>query len=136
VTGDVVLVVGPEQLKLRVHSLILKATSKPFAAMLGPNWTKGHDKPDRDMPMEVLLPEDNAISLKYICAIAHYQNQMIPDDLTAQDVLGIAIMADKYDIVDALSLASRPWLLTSKKNSSRTYGSHSCGIFISEPKGF
>lgn len=43
VTGDVFLVVGPEQLKLRVHSLILKTTSKPFTAMLGPNWTKDHD---------------------------------------------------------------------------------------------
>lgn len=32
-TGDVFLVMGPEKLKLRIQSLILKAKSKPFAAM-------------------------------------------------------------------------------------------------------
>jgi hypothetical protein len=31
--GDVILVVGPEKVKLCVHSLFLKAASKPFSAM-------------------------------------------------------------------------------------------------------
>jgi hypothetical protein len=35
--GDVILVIGPEKVKLRVHSLFLKEASKPFSAMFGPD---------------------------------------------------------------------------------------------------
>jgi hypothetical protein len=58
--GDVILVVGPEKVKLRVHSLFLKAASKPFSAMFGPDWKEGHNMLGRDGPVEVPLPEDNA----------------------------------------------------------------------------
>ncbi|KAJ5278656.1 hypothetical protein N7478_004028 [Penicillium angulare] len=109
-SGDVFLVVGPEKLELRVQSLILKATSKTFAARLGPNWTKGHEQPSPEKPMEIHLPEDNAVSPKYICAVTHSRSQMIPKDLSAQDILDIAIVADKYFFVDALEMANRSWL--------------------------
>ena len=109
-TGDVFLIVGPEKLKLRVQSLILKATSKPFAAMLGPNWTQGREKPTPENPMEIELPEDNAVSFKYICAVTHSRSQMIPDDLSAQSIFDIAATADKYDLFSALELVSRLWL--------------------------
>jgi hypothetical protein len=117
-TGDVFLVIGPEKLKLCVQSLILKATSKPFAAMLGSNWTKGHEQPSPEKPMEITLPEDNAVSLKYICAITHSRSQMIPEDLSAQDILDIAIVADKYDLVDALEMANRSWLRMCEKDEA------------------
>ncbi|KAJ5751459.1 uncharacterized protein N7511_008424 [Penicillium nucicola] len=117
-TGDVFLVTGPEKLKLRVESLILKATSKPFAAMLGPNWTRGREQPSSEKPVEILLPEDNAVSLKYICAVTHSRSQMIPKDVSAQDILDIAILADKYDFFDALEMASRSWLQVCEKNEA------------------
>lgn len=136
VTGDVFLVVGPEQLKLRVHSLILKTTSKPFTAMLGPNWTKDHDQPNIDKPMEIPLPEDNAISIKYICAITHYQNQMVPETLAAQDVLEIAITADKYDVVDALALAIRPWLRACDKSAAELMLLATAAYLFRSPQAF
>ncbi|RFU34189.1 hypothetical protein B7463_g2175, partial [Scytalidium lignicola] len=108
--GDVVLVVGPEKVKLRVHSLFLKVVSKPFSAMLGPDWKEGHNILDRNGLAEILLPEDNATALKFICAIIHHQYEMVPQTLAAGDVLGIAVTADKYDCVKALTLASRNWL--------------------------
>lgn len=117
-TGDIFLVVGPEKLKLRVQSLILKATSKPFAAMLGPNWTKGYEQPSPEKPVKILLPEDNSVSLKYICAAIHSRSQMIPGNISAQDILEIAIVADKYDFVDALVLASRAWLRICENNEA------------------
>jgi hypothetical protein len=46
--GDVILVVGPEEVQLRVHSLFLKAASKPFSAMFGPDWREGHNMLGRD----------------------------------------------------------------------------------------
>ncbi|KAL2782445.1 hypothetical protein BJX66DRAFT_345827 [Aspergillus keveii] len=106
--GDVILVVGPERLKLRVHSLNLKATSRPFSAMLGPIWKEGRDLL-QDESVEILLPEDNAKAMEYICAVTH-QNKMMSHTMTPLDVLEVAVVADKYDLVDALRFASESWL--------------------------
>jgi hypothetical protein len=43
---------------------------------------------------------------------------MIPEDLSAQDILDIAIVADKYDFVDALEMANRSWLRICEKNEA------------------
>ncbi|EHK96442.1 hypothetical protein M7I_7836 [Glarea lozoyensis 74030] len=112
--GDVILVVGPEKMKLRVFSLFLKTASKPFSAMFGPDWKEGHDMLGRDGPVELLLPEDNASALKFICAIIHHRNNQVPQTLAAGDVLEVAVTADKYDCVDALKFASGNWLLPGK----------------------
>jgi hypothetical protein len=106
--GDVILVVGPEKIGLRVHSLNLKATSKPFSAMLGPIWKEGRDLL-QDESVEIPLPEDNAKALEYICAIIHHQNKMLPLTMTPLDVLEVAVVVDKYDLVDALRFASESW---------------------------
>jgi hypothetical protein len=108
--GDVILVVGPEKVKLRVYSLFLKAASKPFSAMFGPDWKEGRNLLGRDGPVELHLPEDNVTAMKVVCAIIHHQNKMVPQTLAASDVLGIAITADKYDCVDALKFAAGSWL--------------------------
>lgn len=115
--GDVILVVGPEMVKLRVHSLFLKAVSKPFSTMFEPDWKEGDNMLGRDGPVELLLPEDNAAAMKLICAIIHHQNKRIPQTLPASDVLGIAVTADKYDCVDALKFASENWLLPRKNKA-------------------
>ncbi|KAK1145669.1 hypothetical protein N8T08_003905 [Aspergillus melleus] len=117
-TGDVLLVTGPEKLTLRVQSLILKATSKVFATMLAPTWTKNHETPSPDKPMEMLFPEDNGTSLQYICAVTHSRGQMIPENLSPQDILDIAIVADKYDFIDALEMANRSWLRVCEKDEA------------------
>jgi len=115
--GDVILVVGPEKAKLRVQSLFLKAASKPFSAMFGPDWKEGHDTLDLDAPVELPLPEDNASALKLICAIIHHRNKKVPQSLAAGDVLGVAVIADKYDCVHALKFASGSWLRPGKNKA-------------------
>lgn len=115
--GDVILVVGQEKVKLRVYSLFLKAASKPFSAMFRPDWKEGHDMLDRDGPVEVLLPEDNAGALQLICAIIHHRNNKVPQTLAAGDVLRVAVTADKYDCVDALKFASGNWLRPGKNEA-------------------
>jgi hypothetical protein len=116
--GDVILVVGPEMVKLRVHSLFLKAASKPFSAMFGPDWKEGDNMLERDGPVELPLPEDNAAAMELICAIIHHRNEGIRHTLPARDVLGIAVTADKYDCVDALKFASQTWLCPSEHEAS------------------
>jgi hypothetical protein len=108
--GDLILIVGPEKAKLHVHSMMLRAVSKPFSAMFGPDWKEGHDLLDRDRPAEISLPEDNAAALKIICSIIHHQNKEVPHALAAGDVLAVAVTADKYDCVQALRFASDSWL--------------------------
>jgi hypothetical protein len=41
--GDLLLIVGPEETRLRVHSMSLMAASKPFSVMFGPDGKEGHD---------------------------------------------------------------------------------------------
>jgi hypothetical protein len=116
--GDVILIIGPEKVKLHVHSMCLKTASRPFSAMLGPHWKEGHDLLGHDGPMELLLPEDNAAAMKIICAIIHHRNKMVPPTLTASDVLAIAIAADKYECFEILEFARRSWLQPDGENTS------------------
>ena len=116
--GDVILVIGPEKVKLRVHSLFLKAASTPFSAMLGPDWKEGHDMLGRDRPVELPLPEGNAAALRIICAIIHHRNELVPRNLAAGDVFRIAVTADEYDCVNALEFASGSWLQPGEKTAT------------------
>lgn len=104
--GDVILGVRLEEVKLRVHSLFLKTASKPFSAMLRPDQKQGHTMLDQDGPVELPLTEDNAIAAKIICASIQHQNNKVSQTLAAGDVLGVALTADKYGLVDALKFAS------------------------------
>ena len=110
IDGDVILIVGAEKMKLRVYSLFLKAVSKPFSAMLGPDWKEGQDMLGRDGPVELPLPEGNAAALKIICAIVHHRSEIVPRNLTAGEIFRIAVTADEYDCFDALEFASGHWL--------------------------
>ncbi|KAF5712283.1 hypothetical protein FMUND_8557 [Fusarium mundagurra] len=108
--GDVILVVGPNKTKLRVKSMFLMAASKPFSAMLGPNWKEGHDMRCHDGPFELSLPEDDATAMDIICSVIHLQNDRIPQTLPARDILSVAIAADKYDYLNTLRFAEKAWL--------------------------
>jgi len=108
--GDLVLLVGPEAVKIRVHSLFLTKASKPFKAMLGPDWKEGHDIVSSKGPAEISLPDDDAPSLKAICAILHHQSDTVSQSLSAVKVLRIAVVADKYDWTKAMTLISSGWL--------------------------
>ena len=107
--GDVVLVVGPRQIQLRVHSRCLRCASKVFDAMFGSAWTEGQGL-CQESPREVLLPEDDANALHTICLVLHHRNDDVREGLTAREVLQIAILADKYDLGVALKYAKEQWL--------------------------
>lgn len=116
--GDLILIVGPEEAKLLVHSMLLRAVSRVFSVMFRPDWKEGQDLLDRDGPTELPLPEDNAAALKIICCIIHHRNREIPQTLAAGDILAVAVTADKYDCLHALRFASESWLRPSTGESS------------------
>jgi hypothetical protein len=107
--GDVVLVVGPQNVRLRIHSQFLRYASKVFDAMFRPQWSEGHGL-SKESPREVPLVEDNADALWTICCVIHHRNDNVPQSLTPFEVLQIAIEADKYDFSIALRYARKEWL--------------------------
>jgi hypothetical protein len=116
--GDCVLVVGPDMVKFRVHSLFLRTASKPFSAMFTPEWKEGDALRRQSRPPEILLPEDDATYMRLVCAVIHHKNQDVPANLSASDVLGVAITADKYDCVHAVKFAIDNWLRGRKDEAS------------------
>jgi hypothetical protein len=107
--GDVFLVVGKENVRLRVNSQSLRSASKAFAAMFGPRWSEGQSL-SKEVPTEVALPDDDAETMRTICCVIHHRNDMLPEDLTAKNVLKLAILVDKYDLTVALNFAMQVWL--------------------------
>jgi hypothetical protein len=102
--GDVVLVVGSRNVRLRIQSQCLRCASKVFGAMFGPHWSEGQGF-SKESPREVPLVEDDADALRTICCVLHHRNDDVPQSLTPKEVLQIAIEADKYGLNITLKYA-------------------------------
>lgn len=107
--GDVILVVGVENRRLRINSQFLRYASKVFRAMFGPDWREGR-RISNELPAEVALPNDDADAMRIICCIIHHRNNLIPPLPTTKKVLQIAIVVDKYDLTVALKFVMLEWL--------------------------
>ena len=114
--GDAVLVVCNEsyeqQIKLRVKTSLLRASSTVFNIMFGPKFAEGQTLDD-DTPPEIPL-EDDPDSMKIICQVVHFQTTSLPRHLPACQVLQLAQTMDKYDLLEAMNLAFDKWLVPSK----------------------
>jgi len=111
--GNVVLVVGPKAVRLRVHSLLLQSASKVFNAMFGPNWSEGQGLSEESR-RSICLEEDDPEALRIICCVIHHRNDVVSLTLPPKQVLQIAIAADKYDLAVALTFAASQWLRQSQ----------------------
>ena len=107
--GDVILVLGVENIRLRVYSQCLRSASKIFNAMFGPDWSEGQRLSEKS-PLEVPLLEDDADAMRTICCVIHHRNDLVPEHLTAKEILQIGIIVDKYDLKIALKYASVEWV--------------------------
>jgi hypothetical protein len=107
--GDVILVVGNENARLRVNSQSLRSASKMFGAMFGPDWLEGQ-RLSKELPTEVALPYDDVGAMRTICCVIHHRNDLVPENPTTKEVLQIAIVVDKYDLKVALKFAILEWL--------------------------
>lgn len=111
---DCLLIVGPDEIEIQANSLFLSAASKPFRAIFSPEWRHDDDVEDQDGLVKIPLPEDDPSALRLICAVIQHQNHLIPNSLSANTVLSIAVTADKYDCLRALKFASESWFHVSR----------------------
>lgn len=106
--GDVILVVGAKQFRIRADSLFLKRHSTVFAALFGPNFREGQDL-NTSSPKEIPLPDDDPDAMTAICATIYHAFDQIPRSPTTDFVLSIIRHADKYDCYDVLTLPSQAY---------------------------
>jgi hypothetical protein len=107
--GDVILIVGPDKVRLRVHSHALKMASKVFSAMLGPHFREGQGL-NGFLPREIVIPDDDAEVITTISNVIHHRNDLVPDVLSPKEVVKLAIITDKYDCAITLKHAMAKWL--------------------------
>ncbi|KAI7277483.1 hypothetical protein KC345_g6581 [Hortaea werneckii] len=125
VDGDIILAL-PQNLYIRVSSAVLSLVSPVFKAMLSPRFREGNEPRSSLQPIEIPLPEDDGIGMKHLCLLLHgrtddsysHGNRTFPSQL-----LILAILADKYDCVEAIALQteamlSRFWMYRAKKQLS------------------
>ncbi|KAL2037631.1 hypothetical protein N7G274_009576 [Stereocaulon virgatum] len=107
--GDVILIVGPDKARLRVHSHALKMASKVFSAMLGPHFREGQGL-NGFLPREISIPDDDPDAMLAICNVLHHCNNSLPNVISPISIVRVAIAADKYDCVVALKYVMSHWL--------------------------
>lgn len=108
--GDVILVIGPDEARLCVNSILLQTASRVFKAMFGPHYKEGQRSDLNGSKKEVPLPEDDVGAMTIICAVIHHRNDIIPERMSSDEVLQISVLADKYDCKVALKHAIHHWL--------------------------
>ncbi|KAI6841241.1 hypothetical protein KC340_g2003 [Hortaea werneckii] len=110
--GDIILAL-PKNLYIRVSSAVLSLVSPVFKAMLGPHFREGNKPRSSAQPNEIPLPEDDGIAMKHLCLLIHgrtgdsynHGDRTFPTQLHA-----LAVLADKYDCVEAISLPAEAML--------------------------
>ena len=107
--GDVILVVGEQGTRIRVHSLFLRFASRVFAIMLGSCYAEGEDL-NGSRTKEINLPADDPQAMMLLCSILHHRNDTIMSNVAAPTVFQIARIADKYACVEALRFARKELL--------------------------
>ena len=102
--SDVVFLVGPEEKRLRVYSLFLKNALKYFNALLGPHFSEGQNLGNKSLT-KIPLPDNNAEAMAIIFNIIHSRNSAIRETPDLDEILQIAIAADKFDCIVPLAYA-------------------------------
>ncbi|KAI9694264.1 MAG: hypothetical protein M1820_009067 [Bogoriella megaspora] len=108
--GDLVLIVGDsdKQMGIKVNSALLRAASKVFNAMLGPQFAEGQYF-DKSNLKDVPLPEDDPGAMAALCSIIHYRNDLLEELPEARKIFFMAVLADRYDCTTLLRQTSQYW---------------------------
>ncbi|KAI7474409.1 hypothetical protein KC351_g10639 [Hortaea werneckii] len=110
--GDIILAL-PQNLYIRASSPVLSLVSPVFKAMLGPRFKEGNMPRSSDQPIEISLPKDDGIAMKHLCLLLHGRtgdSYSHGDRTFPTQIRALAILADKYDCVEAIALQAEAML--------------------------
>jgi hypothetical protein len=106
--GDLTLIVGNDRIRFKVSSSAIRMSCPAWNAMLtGPYIESGLS--------EISLPEDSPSALLIILQIIHYKFNNIPKALTLQQMVELAQICDKYDLVSLVGPWLRAWTSPHRK---------------------
>jgi hypothetical protein len=105
--SDLTLLVGQHRQPFFVCSRALARASKVFSAMLFGHWKESN--PGSYSEWMVALPEDNAKHLKLALHWVHLNLSVIPDEISLEDLYGIMVICDKYDMAGLFKLWAPKW---------------------------
>lgn len=142
---DVLFVVGnPPALKLAVSSTTLSNASKVFKALFKPLFKEGRELQEAEQLKEIMLPEDHAQSMNDLCHIIHGNSpEKYLSSVDVENVLRLAIAANKYACVDAMKFHSRAILLSNLRDIKNSRHHAAIGVqtmiaayLLNDPKVF
>lgn len=112
---DLVLLLGPDEVAIRVCSKVLSRASPVFATMLGPHFAEGQalkNSTAHGFP-SIPLPEDDAEAMILLCRAIHFKLSVNEEIVSFEVCLKLASHCDKYDASAALGSWSevlmKPW---------------------------
>ncbi|KAF4416248.1 hypothetical protein FACUT_12723 [Fusarium acutatum] len=108
--GDMVLVVGPERLRIQVSSEFLSLASPVFDAMLNLKFSEGiklHES--NKSPVDIKLTEDDGLATAQALKTLHgsYPEMLL---LNPDQIQKVSIMVDKYDMSARFAMAGTVWM--------------------------
>jgi hypothetical protein len=107
--GDIILAVGLEKTEIQVTSDFLKNISPVFKAMLEAPMREGEALRNRapDSPVTIALPGDCPWAMNHLLRILYGSKS---PSLEFRTFYNVAILADKYDMVERLQPYGALWL--------------------------
>ncbi|KAA8913673.1 hypothetical protein FN846DRAFT_929155 [Sphaerosporella brunnea] len=112
--GDVILELSPTE-RFLVYSQVLCAASSIFNRMLssGSRFSEAVELRSRasgDKPVVVKLEDDDSATLLIVLRVLHYQIKTVPQKLSVEQMVQVAIICDKYFLHESLQLMANTWI--------------------------
>jgi hypothetical protein len=108
-SGDAILVVGNDQVRISASSQLLRIASRSSSKMLGSNFKEGQPD-DADTREEISLPDDKLSVIDLMFNIIHYRIHETSLAPTVAKLHDDAIVSDKHDCIQATSLKTTAWI--------------------------
>ena len=105
--GDVVFVT-PDDHRFLVHSIFLRNSSKVWEAMLSGRFAEGIDLCPNS-PKDILIGDDDTDALHKVLLLVHMNYKNLVKTVSVKTLYNVAVIVDKYDCADALSLPLQAW---------------------------
>lgn len=114
--GDLTLVVGPEQTRIRVSRHALRLASPVWNAMLTPNHFQ------ESSSSEIPLEDDDTEALRILLLVAHHRNNILPTKFDSlHKLVEVALLCAQYQMVLVMKrfmdVWKAPWSTVRKEGS-------------------